>query len=92
MKKNTTRNRALVLAVVLVATLCLALPAAAKDRPDTNPEPNRERVEEAPSLPDLVLSFFERLRVVLTGGTKPGGGEQMPGSSMDPDGHRPSTH
>lgn len=84
---RNTRTRTL--ALVVVAILCLALPAMAREKP-AEPRTAGDRVERPISLQEIVSSLFERLRAVITG-TPPGNDDQTPGSSMDPDGNRPDT-
>ena len=90
---STTRTRTL--AFVLAALACLVVPVVVQATPsDTRAaraDQVTERATEAPRFTEVVLSLFERLREIIFGGPPSTDSDQMPGSSMDPDGHRPRT-
>jgi hypothetical protein len=76
--------------LVLTALACLpaAVPAVAAPDRDRGAAPTAERPEATDGVRDAAISLWEWLRSLLVsdGATK---GDQMPGSGLDPDGHKP---
>jgi hypothetical protein len=76
--------------LVLIALACVlaAVPAVSAPDRDRVDGPAAERPEATDDVRDAVISLWEWLRQLLVGDetTK---GDQMPGSGLDPDGHKP---
>ena len=82
------RKARFALVAIALAGLLAAVPAVAAPDRDRADVPAAERMETTDGVRDAAISLWEWLMKLVVGDetTK---GDQMPGSGLDPDGHKP---